>query len=173
MTRLFILILACCFFSCRERTNLDKVRIPDRQIAVDITDDKQYIAILNNKDDSKDIELNHKQLILLDSLINEAVNEYNVSNKLAFQKKKKKYIDIHSKTKEFVINLKDYKRQYFPILNKQGEKEVVINCFCYVSDNNNWKTEEVVVNDGGKCYFNLKINLQTEKYYDFSVNGNG
>jgi len=31
----------------------------------------------------------------------------------------------------------------------------------------------ITVNDGGKCFFNLKINLSEKKYKDFYVNGYG
>ena len=29
----------------------------------------------------------------------------------------------------------------------------------------------MIVDDGGNCYFNFKINLTTKKFYDLRVNG--
>ena len=64
----------------------------------------------------------------------------------------------------------DYKRQYVAVLNNRGEKEVWVNCFCNTWDSR-WKKELFLVEDGGNCFFNLKINLTTKKCFDVSVNG--
>jgi len=63
-----------------------------------------------------------------------------------------------------------YKRQYVCYLNKAGEKIVYVDCFCSSMDVD-WHKQMMVVDDGGKCFFNLKINLKTKKYFDFMVNG--
>ena len=68
------------------------------------------------------------------------------------------------------IDLSRYKRQYVAVINKKGEKVIWINCF-YSNAFDKWKTEVVHVNDGGNCFFNIKINLTTGKYYEFYVNG--
>jgi hypothetical protein len=64
----------------------------------------------------------------------------------------------------------DYKRQYVSIINSIGEKEVWINCFCD-SFYKDWKKQILHVDDGGNCFFNLKVNLSTKKCYDIFVNG--
>lgn len=63
-----------------------------------------------------------------------------------------------------------YKKQLVALVNSHGEKEVWVNCFCD-DFSSHWKTELLVVDDGGSCFFNFKINLKSLKYYDFSVNG--
>jgi hypothetical protein len=63
-----------------------------------------------------------------------------------------------------------YKRQYVCYLNKQGEKIVYVDCFCSSMDVD-WHKQMMIVDDGGRCFFNLKINLSTKKYFDFMVNG--
>ena len=70
----------------------------------------------------------------------------------------------------FILILNRYKRQYMPIINKYGEKEVWVNCFC---EHWNWdlKTRPVEVRDGGNCFFNLKINLSKNIYYNLMING--
>ncbi|GAB5523049.1 MAG: hypothetical protein Roseis2KO_09210 [Roseivirga sp.] len=68
------------------------------------------------------------------------------------------------------ISLKGKRRQYVPVINKNGEKEVWINFFCSVRDDK-WKGEIIAVFDGGNCFFNLKINLTEMTYYDLRVNG--
>jgi len=72
--------------------------------------------------------------------------------------------------KDFVIDLKKYKRQYIAVINSKGEKEVWVNCFCDTWKKN-WRKELIFVLDGGNCYFNLKINLTKGEYYDLMVNG--
>ncbi len=65
----------------------------------------------------------------------------------------------------------NYKKQLVAVINKDGQKEVWVNCFCNTWDNDQWKTEILQVDDGGTCYFNFKINLETKKYYALIVNG--
>ena len=81
-----------------------------------------------------------------------------------------KILTIAIKT-DIEINLTDYKRQYVPIINTQGEKEVWVNFFCESFAADKWRTKTVQVEDGGKCYFNIKINLNTKEYYDLDING--
>ena len=68
------------------------------------------------------------------------------------------------------LSKEKYKKQFVAVINNKGEKEVWINCFCDDWDKK-WKTHILIVDDGGKCYFNLKINLTTKKYFDLQVNG--
>jgi len=66
--------------------------------------------------------------------------------------------------------LNEYKRQLVAVINGKGEKEVWVNCFC----NRDWgryREEVLVADDGGACYFNIKINLTTKTSYDLMVNG--
>jgi hypothetical protein len=76
--------------------------------------------------------------------------------------------------KAFYIDLDhwNYRRQYICYLNKEGEKIVYANCFC-ATFNPDWHKFMVIVDDGGKCFFSVKINLTTGKYFDFFVNGYG
>lgn len=71
----------------------------------------------------------------------------------------------------YEINLQKYKyrRQYVCAINRDGEKEVFVNCFCTSMDY--WRKHLVVVSDGGKCFFSLKINLSTSESYEFTMNG--
>ena len=45
-----------------------------------------------------------------------------------------------------------------------------MNCFCETSDNS-WKSYIRLVDDGGNCVFNFKINLKTKLFYGLVVNG--
>ncbi len=63
------------------------------------------------------------------------------------------------------ININDYKRQYTPVNNDKGEKEVWIYCSC----SGNFG----MVIDGGKCYFKLKVNLTRKNYTEVITNSEG
>jgi hypothetical protein len=103
----------------------------------------------------KDASLTNNDLLEIDSLLNKCVNDYNNS--------------LSKEVSNFRISTIDY-RQYIAAINTKGEKEVWINCFCK-TNNIDWKKSVVGVEDGGGCYYHLKINLATKKYYNLSVNG--
>lgn len=78
-------------------------------------------------------------------------------------------LDMEHKQWSIDTKNRNYRKQLIVVKNKNGEKEVWVNCFCRV-DNDKWKTRMFGVEDGGNCYFNFKINLSTKKYYDLGVN---
>lgn len=69
----------------------------------------------------------------------------------------------------------DYYKQFVGAVNYKGERTIWVNCFCKKAkdDFENWKTDLVVVKDGGNCFFNITINADNNEYYDLNVNGNG
>ena len=120
-------------------------------------------------------DLSVEEIKSIDKIIFNCIDNYNAEQK--------KIIADHAKTDtrlpgypynidDLVIDPTKYKRQYIPTINAKGEKEVWINFFCNYDDRD-WKKEIILVMDGGNCYFQLKINLTTKKYFDFYVNGNG
>jgi hypothetical protein len=106
----------------------------------------------------KTARLTQKDFIIIDSLQIACVTEYNNS------------LDKEHKQWSIDLNKHNYKRQIIAVTNKSGEKEVWVNCFCRTWDNR-WKTEIMIVDDGGNCYFNFKINLAAKKFYELGVNG--
>jgi hypothetical protein len=106
----------------------------------------------------------------IDKLLNKCIAAYNPKQQMEFDSISKKHPDYNLKIQNFVIDLSRFKRQYFPVINEKGEKEIWINCFCR-TDNEDWRTRLISVRDGGNCYFNLKINLTLKTYYDLMVNG--
>ncbi len=111
--------------------------------------DNTYLPSTLTQDDIEKIEV----------LMTACINKYN--NNLSSDSKQ--YFTIE-------LAKEKYKRQYVAVTNKKGEKEVWINCLCRAYSNN-WKTSIILVNDGGNCYFSLKINLTKEKCYELYVNG--
>ena len=102
--------------------------------------------------------LTQNNFIIIDSLLIACVSDYNNS--------------LDKEHKQWSIDLKkhNYRKQLIAVTNKNGEKEVWVNCFCRTWDNR-WKTQMMIVDDGGNCYFNFKINFATKKFYDLGVNG--
>ncbi|HMT10961.1 MAG TPA: hypothetical protein PKA39_04995 [Ignavibacteria bacterium] len=74
----------------------------------------------------------------------------------------------------FGRKLENYHRQFAGAVLENGDKVIWINCFCYayIDYMRNWKESFILVDDGGNCFFNVKVNLNTGQYYDLMVNGN-
>jgi hypothetical protein len=63
-----------------------------------------------------------------------------------------------------------YKRQYWGIL-KNEKKAIFANFFCNAL-HYDWTNQEVVVDDGGDCYFQIHYDVETGTFFDLRVNGN-
>jgi len=103
--------------------------------------------------------LTKQDINIIDSLLIVCVTDYNNS-----------FGKVH-KERCIDLNKFDYHKQIIAVTNTKGDKEVWVNCFCYTWDNNSWKTKILLVEDGGNCFFNFKINLATKEFYDLDVNG--
>ena len=69
-----------------------------------------------------------------------------------------------------IVQPEKYFKQFIVVINVKGEKIVWVNCMCEVFGDY-WKKRIPIVNDGGSCYFRLKINLTKKVVYDFYTNG--
>lgn len=81
------------------------------------------------------------------------------------------YIDNNKK----LSDLNSYTRQYIGIIDNH-KKVVLIEGFCVppkLLQHLNWKKERVRVDDGGDCFFRIKVDLDTRKCYGFGVNAVG
>ena len=159
---LSVFIFYFCIVGCSNTDQRQQIEIPPSFVSNDTSDGKQFIAILKPDAEFKTIELTKADLKLIDDLLNEAVNGFNER-----QEKRRRAGDTFGS----FIDLKKYKRQYIPQENKNGTREVWVNCFCRSHDDKKWKNEIVMVMDGGSCFFNLKINLTKKQYLIFTVNG--
>ena len=178
MKTILILTVVVTFFSCGQKekqstehktvveSKIDKVIIDTSSIVI-IEFDTTYHWLFKS---AKQSELDSEDLYQIEKLLADSLMKYNNQQKIQFEEISKNYPDENFNLTNFIIELDKYKRQYVPVINEQGEKEVWINCFCG-KWNKNGKKEMLIVNDGGNCYFNLKINLTTKTIYDFMVNG--
>jgi hypothetical protein len=163
------LCLTCCNQSPIESNSKEKVAILNQidtsKFAILPIDSTQYWIFKGGKT----TDLTMEDLLKIENILEICINEYNLEQEKLFEEVNKKHPEYRLDKKDFIINLKRYKRQYVAFLNSKGEKEVWVNCFCGTWEY--WKTDFVIVNDGGNCFFNLKINLTSEQYYDLEVNG--
>jgi len=109
--------------------------------------------------------LSSAELTKIDKIVTERILLYNKEGEQIAKDHGKQYLSWINPT------FKRYK-QVIPVMNGNDQKEVWVNCFCHKPWNNyDWKTDIVMVLDGGNCYFQLKINLTTSTVVSFSVNG--
>ena len=119
--------------------------------------------------DCKPTSLSSKDIRDAEKILNECVIN---SNKVSKRFIEKNHPELSSHVNEYLINLNEYKRQYIPVINSKGETEICINCICEQrAKNSGWKMNPIIVEDGGKCFFHVKVNLTLGKYYGFCANG--
>jgi hypothetical protein len=124
--------------------------------------------------DVKATTLTTEEIQKIENLIDDRISRYNKVQEVAYQKYsteiKKKHLNSIALDNRIKKPEKYYK-QLIAVINSKGEKLVWVNCFCTVENLGYWRKSEVMVDDGGSCYFNLKINLTKGITYDFMVNG--
>jgi hypothetical protein len=86
---------------------------------------------------------------------------------------------------EIYENITDYYFQLIPYLDKDKRKIIYVNSLCksFVKnplpnldgsepqDEIEWKSYFYDVDDGGNCFWQVKIDVEQKEYFDFSVNG--
>lgn len=160
MVKIYLLLIAALGLSSFKGVFYNESNLRNNSSCHFQSDTTQYAIISFDKsswffENAKPAGLNNKEIEQIEELLKEAIKKHNkaIANE-AFALKP----------------LKRYKRQLVPVINNKGEKEVWVNCLCDVHGDN-WRNQIIFVNDGGNCYFNLKINLTTKTFYDIQVNG--
>lgn len=114
--------------------------------------------------------IDNDELIKIENILNDIVKEHNEKERLELNEHNKKFPNNFKKQTGYEISLENKMRQYVPILNEKGEKEIWINFFCDKPRNDEWKTFPRQVNDGGNCYFSVKVNLTQNTFKELIVN---
>ncbi|WP_041301288.1 hypothetical protein [Lacinutrix sp. 5H-3-7-4] len=79
-----------------------------------------------------------------------------------------------------ITNYNKLYKQYVPYYNKDNERIILVNTFCRIpgsptKDNFDelfdWKNYYLIIDDGGACFWNIKINIDTKKAFDLNING--
>jgi len=119
----------------------------------------------------KQTELSKSELMEIEKIIESAVEENNKQQNDELIKHNNTYPDNQLTKTGYELKLEGFKRQYVPVINEKGEREIWVNFFCDDWGSKNWKSGLIRVKDGGNCYFNLKVNLETKTYSELSING--
>ena len=116
-------------------------------------------------------ELTQAEIEKIEPILEKAILENNENQKEYLKKHNEEYPKYQWTETRFELGLEEkYYRQYVPVINENGEKEVWINFFCSTMKDN-WETDLVMVHDGGNCFFNIKVNLTNNTYSDLRING--
>ena len=163
-----ILIITSCHSVKRENKKvgtetLQNVQFDTSIIAI-IPFDTSYYWIFKN---CKTVSLTTNDIKKIEQLLPKGIK---TEQEKRFQMFRNKFPDDEISKKDFVIKLRKYQRQYVAVINDKGEKEVWINCFCETLGDD-WRKIIISVDDGGKCFFNIKMNLTKGIFYEFYVNG--
>ncbi|MDH7447634.1 hypothetical protein [Aquimarina sp. 2201CG14-23] len=118
----------------------------------------------------KPSQLQESELIEIEEVLKSAIQKHNQTQKNQLIEHNKNNSDDPITQTNYEVQLQGYMRQYVPVINNKGQKEVFINFFCDATDEKNWQTQLVQVEDGGNCYYSVKISMETKKYYEFEVN---
>jgi hypothetical protein len=121
--------------------------------------------------DAKPTKLSQKELSEIEKIIEKAIGENNKQQQEYLEMHNNKYPDNQWTKTGFELKTIGYKRQYVPVINDKGQKEIWINFFCDGWGIKNWKSDLMVFDDGGNCAFNLKVNLETMTYSELHING--
>jgi hypothetical protein len=156
MRQIALLLLLVFSLGCDERNPEIKSKtesdVPSAHVSIDTADGQKFCVVI--QEGKTIVPISESEMHLVDSLLKQQIEEHN-----------------RKSDKTFSIDLSKYRRQYFPSIDTNGDKRVEVNCFCQVHNDDNWKKQRVQVHDGGKCYFNIKVDLTTLTVVNFHING--
>ena len=119
--------------------------------------------------EGENYELTTTDINQIYELLTEAINDHNDIETAKFLKKQIDFPHLHLDVSNYTLSLDDYKRQYLAVKMKE-EIVVFVQCFCN-KEHRNWQSEMIQVSDGGKCYFDVYINLTQNTIQTIAVNG--
>jgi hypothetical protein len=152
---LIFLILIGCYRKSENKNLKDKRLLPDTSKIAVLT----YKNLGKGDKFPKNLKLTKADFLIIDQQLSKCIAQYNSEMKSRFK----------ADSKSYQINISGYKRQYIASIDAQGNRKVWVNCFCEHGDLN-WKTQEISVSDGGKCFFNVMIDLDKKTHYRLVVN---
>jgi hypothetical protein len=116
------------------------------------------IPWINDHDIDSAGDLTQQDIFDVEKIFQQSVNNHNNKIPDSVKKSSHYYIDFKSN---------DYKRQYVSTINSKNEKIIYVCCFCMLRGWDWRKT--LLVAEEGRCFFTVKIDLTTKKYFDFSL----
>jgi hypothetical protein len=154
-TSRYLLLLMTCLFSIAARSQTVAHPAVDTSIYAILNYDSSVDMAMDEKfNKAKPTTLSIAEVNDMEPLIDSSYQDYNG----------------HNMHRQLVAPLSAYRRQYVAVINALGQKEVWINFFCSFF-NTDWKHHVLIVDDGGICFFQLRINLSSKKAGELIPNG--
>jgi hypothetical protein len=151
--RISIILLIAIYFGCQKNetmfTSIGNIAVINASATFDL---KKYA--------NSQISIEESEII--DHILKNVVEKYNSSETARLK------LGGFSESK---IDLKNYKRQYVPYINSNGEKEIWIYCMHEHFAHKSWKNEVLFAAGGGCNFFQITINPKTKSYRKLFVNG--
>jgi len=119
----------------------------------------------------KPAKLSEVEIKMLKEIIQIAISENNIKQLIGLKEYNERNPTENKTETGFELSLENMQIQLVPYFNNIGEKWVWVNVFCEDEYLNFWREDIVVVEDGGNCHYNLKINLNHNTYSDLQING--
>ncbi len=177
----FLLILFLIIFGCKKTDNADINNLDNKDSLTSINKsildsldltiikyDSSYYYIFPTS--YKSTELTNREILECENLLIAFIIDYNRNAINKFYKMEKRHPEIKLRLEDFTIELKDYGRQYMGVVSNDGEKIILVNCFCNPQEHSFRNKSLVDVEDGGNCYFQFKVNLKDKRIFDFIEN---
>jgi hypothetical protein len=139
---------------------------------VDTNINTDTIAILNYNEgefpflkNCTQVNVSSDEVFVAETLLQKFISEYN-------KEQTRQYNSFTPEQQKghilFLLDLKSFRRQYVPVINQSGEKEIWVNCFCNSLDKD-WKKEVIKSSGERMCNFKIMLNLTLNKYHDFRL----
>ena len=145
------------------------------RVAVFPYDEERDQYIFQNAGPVKATTLSAAEFAIVDSLLIACIKDHNQAQAVELEDMQKvmhkDYPNVQLHEKRYLINLANYKRQLVMVTNAKGEEAVWVNCFCSEGNQVSCRHQIIEVYDGGNYYFNVKLNLTQQTWYDLMVNG--
>jgi hypothetical protein len=127
----------------KQRLSIDTLKYKDYSL---FTYDSAFYGYFDKN--VKAYDLNTKELFQVDQILNRCISQH------------------------LSMRSEEYFKQCIAIKNSENETIVWVNCLCKQTHfSKTYQYDIIHVNDGGDCFFSVKINLTKGNYYDLFING--
>ncbi len=173
-----VFVLLISFMACKKSAKNSAQHVDNKSVTCDFDVPDSTYTMLNYGEDwdwmfsnARPTTLSNNELADIEKIILKAIEKNNKQQLAILEKHNRDFPQDAWTETGYEIGTKGFKRQYVPVINSAGQKEVWVNFFCYDWGTESWKSDILIVSDGGNCYFNLKVNLETQSYSDLIING--
>ena len=163
---LFSILFSSCSFEQGNSNNAGNIDLLDEKAV--ILKKSDYKGSRHPYEDLKDWTPKNEDLEIVRIALTKAINK----NEFYF-----------IKNANYSSLISGFYRQYFPFIDNNGNQIIAINAFCEIleepsyEDPKNpklvpwdWKNEYISMEDGGSCYWRVKINISDTSYFNLMIN---